>query len=279
MSSLAKSVRGEEFQYFAPISFFEKSDAPEGERRRFGGIATTEEVDQEGEVILQNGLDWSYFLTKGWFNDNHSKKTGGVVGYPTSVQFFREGERLPDGTVAKANLHWTEGYLLEGVRAADEIWDVGRALAKSGSGRRLGQSIEGRIKKRTGPNGLTVAKAEVHHSAITHCPVNAGTSLGFLAKALLSVAESISGEIEEKALTAGAEVSPSGPTTGEGAGRILTPESLEEEEKECAEKTRKALGFAEQFAFVRARFPNLSAAACGRVLDTIHALRRAETEK
>ena len=281
------------FQYYAPISLFTKADAPEGQRRRFGGIATTEEKDQEGEVILQRGLDWSHFLARGYFNDNHSKKTGGIVGYPTGVQFYRKGESLPNGKKAEHNLHWTEGYLLKGVPGADDIWAVGNALGEAGDARRLGQSIEGRIVLRDGPDQKTIARAAVYHTAITHVPVNAGTSLGFLAKALRD-AESGALDFDPDwahesridddngvaraltmttgpaaALPAGTNPSAMGPVSGAGAGRILARQSLEHDAKKT---TYGGLPLGGQFDLIQSRYPGFSLAACGQILGTIQAL-------
>jgi hypothetical protein len=284
MTSMKKGKTNNDgsFRYFAPISFFEKSDAEEGQRRRFAGIASTDTPDQEDEVVLQNGLEWNHFVTKGWFNDNHSRKTGGVVGYPTGVKFFAEGTRLPDGSVAKSNLHWTEGYLLEGVPAADDIWNVGQALKKAGAGRQLGQSIEGKILKRAGDKGEVIAQAKITNVAITHCPVNADTNLGFLAKSLIETAVQPAGytyqtdlpdapevhmdykdwdAAEEQALE-GQEEEEKTLTTESGAA--LIPESLEDEEHNT---TYKALHKAAAVSLVLKRLPNISCATAGRVVD------------
>ena len=283
------------FRYFAPISFFEKADAEEGQRRRFAGVASTESPDQEEEVVLQRGLEWNHFLTKGWFNDNHSRKTGGVVGYPVDVQFYNKGQRLPDGSLAKNNLHWTEGYLLEGVAAADDIWSVGQALQKSGGGRQLGQSIEGKILKRAGKGGEVIAQAKITNVAITHCPVNADTSLGFLAKNLMETASAedrkieypLVGAVEPSQYTSGMDV-PQDPalhmdyrtlgssdkivpededeekTLTTDSGAALIPESLESEEHNT---TFKALNKAAAVSLVLKRLPNVSCATAGRVVD------------
>lgn len=275
---IIKSIKEDgSFHYYAPVSFFEKASAPEGQRRRFGGIATTETRDQDGEVILQRGLDWDYFISKGWFNDNHGRQTGDIVGFPSSVDYYKKGQRLPNGDTAKSNLHWTEGYLLEGHKPADEIWSAAMALQKAGGARQLGQSIEGKIKKRVGADGKTIAKALVRHVAITHCPVNADTSLGFLAKALNKVEE----EEEEKALTMGADASApatQGPKSGEGAGRIITPQSLERKLKNTTYKSsdlHETLTRGEAFDLIMSRYPGVSGATAGRILDlTFEMIRR-----
>jgi len=247
------------FHYFAPIGVFEKAEAPDGQQRRIFGVASTEGKDQEDEKVLQRGLDWAYFLKKGWFNDNHSRKTGGVVGYPDQdgVQFYKKGTLLPNGKTAKSNCHWTEGYLLEGVPAADDIWRVGQALTKAGGSRQLGMSIEGKVLRRSN-GGKTIARAAVRHVAITHCPVNADTSLGFLAKSLVA-AESETDDTpkneEEKALTS---ASPS--------GAALQPESLESRLSTTAVPPRLVTK-AQAIDVVLGRFPHLSCATAGRIVD------------
>jgi len=156
------------FQFFAPLAFFEKASAPEGKRKRIAGVISTEDLDKQGEVIIQKGLDLAPFLKEGWFNDNHSKKTADVLGYPEGVTQFAKGERLPDGNTAPTALTWAEGYLLD-TPEASRIWDLGNALKKAGGSRRLGFSIEGAVQKRTGPAGRVVAKALVRNVAITNC--------------------------------------------------------------------------------------------------------------
>ena len=284
MDDLLKSIKADgSFRYFAPVSFFEKADAPEGQTRRFGGIATTEARDQDGEVILQRGLDWDYFMTKGWFNDNHGRKTGDIVGYPAGVQFYKKGQRLPDGNVAEANLHWTEGYLLDGHKPADEIWSAALALKKAGGGRQLGQSIEGKIQRRSGDNNKTIAKATVRNVAITHCPVNAETNLGFLAKAIVAAETKDTEEEKKKALAMGPVSSPPtppakmGPQTGAGAGRVLATESLERELKNTTYKSHdrdKRITKGEAFDLIASRFPGVSGATVGRILDLTFEMKR-----
>lgn len=214
------------FRIFAPMSLFQKASAPEGQRRRIAGVISTESLDKQGEVIVQKGLDFQPFLSQGWFNDNHSKKTTDVLGYPEDVTRFQKGEKLPDGTVAKSNCTWAEGYLLD-TPDADKVWSLGMSLQKAGSKRRLGYSIEGSVQSRTGPGNRIVAKALVRNVAITNCPVGEDTRMELLAKSLDEV---------EKGLSMGTAASPgdapSGPQSGEGAGQVLALESLEQDGQE-----------------------------------------------
>ena len=181
-------MRNFPFSFEVPVTFFEKADAPEGKQRRIGGIITTDAPDRQGEVVLQEGLDFSDFTANGWFNDNHSKDTDGIVGYPEIVKKFKKGEELPNGEKSKTAGHWAEGYLLKTDRG-NKIWELGQAL--QGTGRRLGFSVEGKIVKRDGSRtiakksddgttqwvGNRIAKAVVRNVAVTNCPVNQETGL------------------------------------------------------------------------------------------------------
>ncbi len=262
-----------------PLNFFEKADAEAGKQKRIGGIASIQTRDREQETILQRGLDFSDFLANGWFNDNHSRETDGVLGYPEMTNYFRKGQRLPNGQVSKAEGHWVEGYLLDTPKA-NRIWALGKALDKTG--RRLGFSVEGKILQRTGPMKRTIAKALVRNVAITNCPVNSDANMEILAKSL-QVAETTALSAMEKALGMGTP-NPGqaivGPRSGEDAGQVLTGESLERkqrkltfEEEEKKKKTNKSLSDSEAFAWLRVRLPNASPEQIGRII-TLTRLRK-----
>jgi hypothetical protein len=248
------------FQFETEISFFEKAGAAEGKQRRIGGVISLETRDRQGEVVLANGLDCSEFLANGWFNDNHSKDTDAILGYPDpeSYRIFERGEKLPDGSTGRARGVWVEGYLLkgDGSERYDRIWKLGKALQKTG--RRLGYSVEGGVIRRMGLDRKTIAKARVRNVAITNCPVHADTRLEVLAKSL-SVVEQLADDDEKfaesfyRALTAG-HVPPGGalgPRTGEGAGQLLIPESLE------GHRPRK-LSKSDAVSLVQERLPQVS---------------------
>lgn len=256
--------------------FFEKSDAEPGKRRRIAGVISTEARDRQQEIIVQKGLDFEPFLTYGWFNDNHSKATDGVVGYPTSVKQFQKGQKLPDGRMAEHHCTWAEGYLIEGTPRADSIWELGKALAKSGGQRGLGFSIEGVIHKRIGPGKRIVAKASVQNCAVTNCPVNPGTNLEILAKSLTATLCDDQPALEQlqKALGMGAPppnfAAPTGPQSGIGAGQVLATESLERGKKDLQKRTKKKrrLTKAQAFAQVRDGLPaNVPDYMVARIVD------------
>jgi hypothetical protein len=274
---------GMKFDFEMPLDVFEKSDEVDGKRRRIGGLASVETKDRQGETLLQRGLDFeSEFLSNGWFNDNHSKKTTDILGYPEATQFISKGAILPNGKKAKADGHWVEGYLLD-TEPANEVWRLGKALQKTN--RRLGLSVEGKILKRTGPKNKTIAQALVRNVAITNCPVNTDATLDMLAKSL-QVVEATEPDDMEKMLSMGPivdpGVTPEGPQSGEGAGQILTPESLEDDEKpseilrkkKTKDKTKKSLNDSEIRAWFQARLPKATSTQIGRVMTLTRTLKR-----
>jgi hypothetical protein len=284
--------QGLPFQFEMPVSFFEKAEAPAGRQKRIGGLISTETEDRHREVVLQKGLDLGDFVQSGWFNDNHSKDTTGIVGYPEQTTLIKKGEPLPDGTLAKATGTWAEGYLLDTRRASD-IWELGQALQKSG--RRLGFSVEGSVLKRMGKDRKVIAKAKVRNVAITNCPVNTDTRLEVLAKSLVAV-ERAEQDPLVRAVTMGTATAPSpetkpmGPRTGEGVGKVLAEEHLEtdercspgdKDEKSCSARssdsaTRKSLTDTEAIAWVRQRLPHLSLSTACRLVDVTRRLKRSQ---
>lgn len=256
--------------------FFEDLSKAEGRTRRIAGVISTETRDRQQEIVIQKGLNFDNFLTYGWLNDNHSKDTDAVVGWPEMVKSFKKGDKLPNGELAKSNCTWMEGYLMEGdgTTRADKIWNLTKAIQKSSSPRKLGFSIEGSVTKRMGPARKIVAEANVSACAITNCPVNTETKLETLAKSLTIVA-SLPDDLDkleavQKALTAGSGQANigGGPVQGEGAGAILMPESLERDEKEeGVDKPKRKLSKAEAVAWVQTVLPNFRAEQVARLVD------------
>jgi hypothetical protein len=210
-----------------PLSFFEKADAGAGKTRRVGGVFSTERQDKDEETLIQKGLDYAEFENHGWFNDNHSKDTDGVIGFPDrKVQKFKKGETLPDGRTAPANCSWGEGYLLDTSRG-NKIWELGLALQKAPGGRRLGFSVEGVVEARSADNRKIVTKAKVRNVAITHCPTGEDTRLDVLAKSITAAEQDLLKSLSMGAAAPGVNPSAAGEVAGEGAGKVLARQSLE----------------------------------------------------
>ncbi|MFA4944459.1 MAG: hypothetical protein WC789_07135 [Lentisphaeria bacterium] len=280
------------FKFTVALEAFEKAGAPVGKQRRIGGVATLETRDQQDEVVLARGLNWSYFLKNGWFNNNHGKEPQDVLGYPEDARLFKKGTELPNGKRADADGWWVEGYLL-GTKKAAETWDLARSLAQTP--RRLGFSVEGKVLSREGPGNRTITQALVRHVAITHVPVNDKATLEVLTKSLrgLDLPESAEEEQElERALALGA-VNPANPgplpagsQPGPTAGRLLSPRSLEGDPRRGKKKTpphvldvpAATFSKSEAWQWVRARLPEATDAQIGRVLNLAQLQKGCATE-
>lgn len=276
------------------LSVWLDKSAPEGRQRRIGGLISTDNKDRQGEIVIQKGLDFSDFLNSGWFNDNHDKATDSPIGYPDAktLRLVQKGEVLPDGRPAPGNGTWSEGYLLESQRG-NKIWDLAQSLKKAGDERRLGFSIEGSIQKRIGPDRKTIAKAKVRNVAITNCPVNTDTRMETLIKSLQAVEQCDTPEELWKALgmgtSGGVLAQPAGPQTGETAGQVLAPESLEidkrtqlksetgtppaEEEEDDDEKAKKSLTAKTAWAMATKCFPDITANQVGQLYELTQRLK------
>ena len=280
-------MRALPFELNCPATFWLNKSAPEGEQRRFAGIISTENPDRQAEVVLQKGLDFEPFLKYGWFNDNHSKKTSEVVGVPALVKSYKRGDLLPNGMTAETNLSWSEGFLVPNHKPADDLWGLAMTLEKSGLNRQLGFSLEGGIRKREGPGGKVVAKAVVRNVAITNCPVNPDTRFEALAKSMQLVADTPDDVLEAfikgmtmGVATPGTAVATQGPKTGEGAGQVTTPQSLETgssqniTDTDDEDEDDKKLNKAEAILWLYQRMPSVSAQTLGRIVDTTLQLKR-----
>lgn len=239
-------MRAQPFQFDFEIEAFEKAGPDPSKERRIGGIVSTDHLDRQQEVLLQDGLDFAPFLKGGWFNDNHDGSTAAAVGYPEKAEL----RTLPDGRKG----WYVEGYLLKGHKPADDLWSLATALQKTD--RRLGFSVEGAILERDADKRGIVRKAVVREVAITRCPVNEHTQLSVLAKSL-SVG-----------------VNPPVPGVAAPDAAILAPQALEgvkprrpSPKKGKKVKAKKRMTKSEAVDFLMKIRPDLSKALAERVVD------------
>jgi len=149
----------------------------EESRAKIGGIISTETVDQQGDVILQDGMDFSYFLDKGYFNYEHKGGVEYIVGAPTKV------ERVNiDGRQATR----VEGYLMTEKALAKNIMETAQAMQKAEINRKIGFSVEGQVLQRDPANHHIITKAKILNVAITSAPVNPEAHLEILARSLMN---------------------------------------------------------------------------------------------
>ena len=132
-----------------------------GRKRWIQGIASTGAEDLQHEFVEQNGIDSSYFIKYGYYNNDHKPGFGNKVGQPTDCIVKKEGL-------------WTKGFLFENHKLADEIWELANALEASQSDRKLGFSIQGKVLRRA---GRRILKCWIQDVAITAAPINTNTWL------------------------------------------------------------------------------------------------------
>lgn len=157
-----------DMNFFVPITF-EKATSKKGEKvMKISGVASTSDVDSEGEILDPMGFDLSRFLSGGFLNWNHQSKTigaGAIIGEPTSAKVNSKGE-----------LEVT-GILYNGHNLAESVYNLAETLERNGSKRRLGFSIEGKALERDIVNPKKITKALLTGLAVTHVPVNTHTYL------------------------------------------------------------------------------------------------------
>jgi len=195
-----------------PFDVFYKADAPKGQRRRIRGIISTAHRDLQGERVDQDGMDLTAIREgRGWFNDNHERRTGYELGVPTRV--WRTDVRDATGKTTPAT--GVEGYLLD-TPDAQRVWSTAKAL--QGTGRSLGFSVEGAILERDPLDRSVINRSVVRQIAITRCPVNPHTRLDLAKAANLT-------EHMRKAVTVGAQFP--GASGQPGQMGALVPQSLD----------------------------------------------------
>lgn len=189
-------------------------------KRWIQGIASTSARDLQGEIVDQNGIDFSYFLKHGFYNNDHKPGFENKVGQPTECRVTKEGL-------------WVKGFLFKNNKVADDIWNLMQSLKDSGSTRKVGFSIQGKVQRRAGNQ---IQKCWIQDIAITPAPVNHTTwcdvakSLSAQKWVTKSINEDNEEETQEKALAV-------------GGGHPVVPESLGA--KLTEDRTSKSLTFDE----------------------------------
>jgi hypothetical protein len=151
-----------DFDFFVPLDISKSQRQSEKDQQRWiEGIASTDHKDLQGETVYQKGIDFSYFLTYGYFNNDHKPGPGNKIGQPTECK------------IVKGEL-WVKGFLFKNHKIADEIWELIHAIKASGSDRKVGFSVQGKVLKRAGSRILACWIQDI---AVTVAPVNTNTWL------------------------------------------------------------------------------------------------------
>jgi hypothetical protein len=153
-------VKDDEFSFWLPMQLSKSTvEGKEGKKRVIQGIASTKDRDLQKEVVNQNGIDFSYFLKYGYYNNDHKPGFENKVGQPLECKITKEGL-------------WTRGFLFDQHKIADAIWELANALEATDADRKLGFSIQGKVTRR---HGREIMKCWIQDIAITASPINTHT--------------------------------------------------------------------------------------------------------
>ena len=163
-----------EFGFWVPFDIIKSSQESKAKdnKRWIEGIASTEDLDLQNEIVSLRGVDFNYFLRYGYFNNDHKPGFENKVGEPTECRV------TPKGLYVK-------GFLFKNKKIAEDIWEMALSLESSQSSRKLGFSIQGKVLRRQGKRLLSCWVQEV---AITAAPINTNTYLDIV-KSLMALPE------------------------------------------------------------------------------------------
>jgi len=151
------------FSTFQPLDLKLIKSEDGGKVYKISGIATTEHTDTAGEIILQNGIDWSYCLKSGSFNYDHSNLPAHILGAPQSVEKVKHNGK----SATKIS-----GILYGDKQIVKDLVENVKLMRSTKSGRSLGFSIEGQVMERDRKNPKIITRAKVLNVSLTHQPAN-----------------------------------------------------------------------------------------------------------
>lgn len=148
------------FRFWIPLDKITKSQDKKGNPvMMFGGMASTNRRDTDGESLDPSNFDVDYLKEKGVVNWNHCKNPEAVIGEPTKV------EKRKDGL-------YVESMLYPDNALAKSVWELAETLEKNSKTRRLGYSVEGKATERDPLDKTRVTKAMITNIALTISPKN-----------------------------------------------------------------------------------------------------------
>lgn len=202
------------FRTIIPATFEKSEDG----KWKVAGLASTESMDQQGEIIMQKGIDLTPIdKKKGLLNFDHQKGPENTIGLLDGYR--RDGKGL-----------YIEGRLFKNHTKARAVYEIMSSLGKSDRGR-VGLSVEGRILKRNDQNPRIIEKCQINAVAVTLNPVNQETyadltkSLSAAEVEFDSTGEKQVGGSEEAVFTPSQVVAIVQKALGVGDGYTQAPES------------------------------------------------------
>jgi len=151
------------FSTFQPLNLELIKSEDGGKVYKIKGIATTEHEDTAGEVILQDGIDWSYCLKSGSFNYDHSNLPAHILGAPQNIKKVKHNGKMATEI---------SGILYGDKQIVKDLVENVKLMRSTKSGRSLGFSIEGQVMQRDNRNPKIITRAKVLNVSLTHQPAN-----------------------------------------------------------------------------------------------------------
>lgn len=151
---------------------------------RIRGLASTERADQQGETIIQKGIDLTPIdKKKGIINFDHMKGPENTIGFLDGYAHTPRGLQI-------------EGRLFKNHTKAKAVREIMESLSEGDRGR-VGLSVEGRIIQRDPSNPAIILKCQISAVAITLNPVNTDTFADIVKS--MNAADSVEINAEEEA--------------------------------------------------------------------------------
>jgi len=146
-----------------------KSEAGDDDDRLIRGLASCEEIDADGEVVLQKGMDCTPCLNSGYVNWDHLSGPENLIGIPVKIEIAEiQSHPIMKKSGLKGMGMYAESRLLRGHSRANAVWELFKSL--EGTDRKLAYSIQGSVLERSGPGDKVLTKSAIRHLAITHQP-------------------------------------------------------------------------------------------------------------
>lgn len=137
------------------------------------GWGSTPSLDLQNDIVDPKGIDISYFVSSGYINAEHNKER--IIGYPTSNCYVDPDRGL-----------FVEAKLFKSNQYAREFIELAESLEKSGSGRKIGFSIEGSVKKRNINDTRIIEEVMITGMAVCRQPANPSATIDTILKSFLT---------------------------------------------------------------------------------------------
>jgi hypothetical protein len=176
-AAMLTMVKGDTFRLWAPFELAKGGTDSDPLRGKIQGVASSEKRDNDGDVVRQDGIDWSMFKSNGFFVYEHPFRPPAIVGQPSDIERV-EVDGLPATRVT--------GHLYLEDPLGKSLWQKANVLQKASDDRRFGFSVEGAIMRRHPERHWDVTHSKVHTVAITPFPKNEDSWFEPLAASMLA---------------------------------------------------------------------------------------------